>query len=118
MDIVDTLAQIRAQDQKKFLLVRTNMRKAYLMSIAATVGIASYQTEDDTFMDALDIKVEMLMHRAGIDTIKNDNSSANENASDPFAIITRPAAKTEIKDNITSMPAAPAWGEDKTNKVA
>lgn len=71
------------------------MRKTYLMAIQSTVGMAGYATEDDTFLDALDLKCEMLAVRAGITTLDNDNIHADENAVDPFALITRPAAKAE-----------------------
>lgn len=118
MDMSATLAAMRDADQKKFLTIRNSMRKTYLMAIQATVGITNYAPEDDTFMDAIDLKCEMLATRAGMATLDNDNLHADENAVDPFAIITRPAAKSElevdqskIESKITPMPDAPAWGK-------
>ena len=93
--IHDTLATIKEQDQKKFLTVRTAMRRAYLMAIAGTVGIQNYNSTDDTFMDAIDIKVEMLMQRAGIETPSNENRIAEENVNDVFSLITRPFKETK-----------------------
>ncbi len=112
MDITETLANMRDADQKKFLTIRTNMRKTYLMSIQATVGIQNYQTEDDTFLDALDLKCEMLAARAGMATLNADNLHADENAVDPFSIITRPAAKGETDNNVSKMPPN-EWAKDK-----
>lgn len=87
--IHEVLENIRQEDQQKFINIRTNMRKAYLMAISSSVGINNYNAEDDTFFDALDIKVEMLMHRAGIETPSNENRIAETNVSDPFALMTR-----------------------------
>ena len=95
MDIIHTLGNMRAEDQKRFLSIRTAMRKAYLMSIQSTVGIANFTSEDDTFLDAIDIKCEMLAARAGMDTLDKDNSHPEEFAADMFFLVTRPAAKAE-----------------------
>lgn len=85
--INDTLARIAEADRHKFLTVRNSIRRSYLMAIQATVGIQNYCPEDDSFMDAVDIKVEMLMHRAGIETPSAENRIAEQNGEDVFALI-------------------------------
>lgn len=95
MDILQTLANMREDDQKKFLTIRTSMRKTYLMAIAATVGIADYKDEDDAFMDSLDIKCQMLATRAGMSTTDKDASHPEENMTDVFSVITRPSFKPD-----------------------
>ncbi len=95
--IHEILENIQEQDRHKFLTIRTALRKAYLTALAASVGIQNYSAEDDTFVDALDIKVEMLMHRAGIETPSNENRIAEVNATDPFALMTRAPLLTKDK---------------------
>lgn len=95
MDITHTLSNMREADQKKFLAIRNSMRKTYLMAVQSTIGMASYSSEEDSFLDAIDIKCEMLAARAGMATLDHDNLHAEETASDPFALITRPAAIAE-----------------------
>lgn len=96
-DIRDNLAALKIEDEKKFLAIRTLMRKTYLHAIAHTVGIAGYRPEDDTFMDAIDIKVEMLFKRAGIETPTSENKDAEINSAfDPFTLITRPQRPTSL----------------------
>lgn len=119
-DILTRLDQMRDEDRKKFLIVRASMRRAYLMSLQATVGIAKYQMEDDTFMDAMDAKIEMLMTRAGIETPLNANEQPQQNATDPFAHITRPSdlrmLEQEISKQVESLakkdPPANGWGSE------
>lgn len=93
-DILDTLSD---KDKHLYLTVRTSMRKCYLMALASTVGISAYCAEDDTFIDALDIKVEMLMKRAGVQTPTSDNYAPESNVSDPFDMVSRP--HQVLKDN-------------------
>lgn len=118
MDILNTLANMRDNEQRLFLKNRTSIRKAYFIALQSTVGMVNYNETDDTFLDALDIKMEMLAARAGMATLDNDNLHVEENASDVFALVTRPAAKSE-SSNITAMnamPAGPNWGN--AEKVA
>lgn len=111
-DIRDKLEEIKHDDMQRFLIVRTAMRRAYLMAINATVGITRYQSEDDTFMDAIDLKVEMLMKRAGVQTPMNENTQPESNASDPFSLITRP-----LNGKVGSKESEDAVGDALTAKA-
>lgn len=120
MDVLNTLANMKENEQKLFLTIRNRMRKAYMLSIKQTIGIENYNETDDTFLDAIDIKCEMLAARAGMSTLDNENFNAEENVLDPFAMITRPVPATELKvdtegmeNKITPIPNAPAWGEQR-----
>ena len=97
MDVLNTLANMKENEQKLFLTIRNRMRKAYMLSIKQTIGIENYNETDDTFLDAIDIKCEMLAARAGMSTMDNENINAEENVLDPFAMITRPTPATELK---------------------
>lgn len=101
--ILDTLNNIRADDHDKFLRIRTKMRAVYLQAIHETVGMHNFIPEDDSFLDSIDIKVEMLMARAGIDTPSNKNDIPQKtNVSDVFALITRPLKPAKIVENVVN----------------
>lgn len=87
--IHETLERLNEADRQKFITMRMSMRRAYLMCIQASVGMQNYIPEDDTFMDAIDIKVEMLSNRAGLSTPNNDREKPNTNGFDPFEMLTR-----------------------------
>lgn len=113
-DIRDVISRLNDQDKQKFLEIRNSLRKAYLSAVINTVGIEGYTHDDCTFMDAIDIKVEMLMTRAGISTPNNPNNREMITPiSDPFAIITRPVtAGKAFVDEKAIEAAANGW----TNK--
>lgn len=93
MNLLEVLDRLDDNKRHTFLTIRANMRKAYLCSIQASVGMQYYSTEDDTFLDALDQKVGMLMARAGV-AERTDNV-------DPFAHITRPASLIAMEREIS-----------------
>lgn len=65
VNISGLLNNLNEQDQKHFLTLRNLMRKTYLTCVNQTVGLTNYTHEDDTFLDAIDMKLQTLMHRSG-----------------------------------------------------
>lgn len=65
VNISGLLNNLNEQDQKHFLTLRNLMRKTYLTCVNQTVGLINYTHEDDTFLDAIDLKLQTLMHRSG-----------------------------------------------------
>ena len=97
--IHDTLERLNAEDRQRFITMRMTMRRAYLMCIQSSVGMNRYCAEDDTFMDAIDLKIEMLATRSGMNTLTTVNNEPRENGNDPFAMLTRiPAPLADKKE--------------------
>ena len=94
--IREVLESLNKKDRETFLACRGLMRRAYLQCLASTLGMHKYSHEDDTFLDALDIKLEMLMARAAIPTNINANTKPESYVHDPFALITRPQEETPV----------------------
>lgn len=112
---------MKENELNTFFNVRAAMRRAYLTSIVATVGIHKYCVEDDNFMDAIDVKTEMLMYRAGMSTPNADNRNAAGMPEDVFARVLRPNVMTreqgqkledEIKSTVEALvpETAKGWG--------
>lgn len=102
--IHETLERLNEKDREKFITMRMTMRRAYLMCIEATIGLRFYNPTDDTFMDAIDVKMEMLAARAGMSTPSAERSEPEISGNDPFAMLTRIPVAIEKP---TDKPAPP-----------
>ena len=112
--IKEVLETLNEKDRTTFLACRGLMRRSYLQCIASTIGMHNYTHEDDTFLDAIDVKIEMLMARAGIATNLYENEKPEEYINDPFALITRPE-KVQAVEPVK--PAASTEGNPNINVV-
>lgn len=71
-DIREILKALGPEDKTLWQQCRTNMRSVYLNAHNSTVGIAGWRTDDDAFLDLIDIKLVTLFERAGrLESIKD-----------------------------------------------
>ena len=66
MDITALYKGLSADDRVIYQRVRTELRKVYLNAHTEIVGMIHWTTEDDYFLDLLDIKIAVLFDRAGL----------------------------------------------------
>lgn len=116
-NFLQSLDAMHKADREHYLKVRTIMRKTYLIAVINTVGMEYYGYEDDSFMDAIDMKVEMLMKRAGFATPNNQNLTASPNQFDPFAHITSPSNIAKLEADLATLQRQEqdkdGWGNKK-----
>ena len=65
MDITALYKSLSPDDRAIYQRIRTELRKVYLTAHTEVVGMIHWTTEDDYFLDLLDIKVAVLFDRAG-----------------------------------------------------
>lgn len=64
-DVRDVVARLSDEDKAVFCEHRTCMRKCYLAAVNATIGVAKFEQQDDSFLDLIDIRLALLFDRAG-----------------------------------------------------
>lgn len=65
-DVREILTALSPDDQAVWNEHRTCMRKCYLEAVNATIGVHSFEQQDDSFMDLIDIRLALLFDRAGM----------------------------------------------------
>ena len=65
MDITALYKSLSPEDRIIYQRVRTELRKVYLNAHSAIVGIDKWTTDDDYFIDLIDIKIAVLFDRMG-----------------------------------------------------
>lgn len=65
LDVREILKVLSPEDKIVWEQCRTEMRRCYLSTHNAVVGIAGWDKHDDAFMDLIDIKIATLFNRAG-----------------------------------------------------
>ena len=66
MDITALYKSLSPEDRVIYQQVRTELRKVYLNAHTNILGMEHWSTDDDYFMDLLDIKIAVLFDRAGL----------------------------------------------------
>lgn len=64
-DIRETLNALDKEDAEFYRHVRTEMRRAYIGAFAQLLHASNWSSEDDAFLDLIDIKCAVLFDRAG-----------------------------------------------------
>ena len=65
MDITSLYKSLSPEDRAIYQQFRTDLRKVYLNAHSAIVGIDKWTTDDDYFIDLIDIKIAVLFDRMG-----------------------------------------------------
>ena len=65
MDIRALYKSLSPEDRTIYQQFRTDLRKVYLNAHSAIVGIDKWTTDDDYFIDLIDIKIAVLFDRMG-----------------------------------------------------
>lgn len=65
MDIRALYKSLSSEDRSVYQSIRTDMRKVYLNAHTNIVGMEHWNSDDDYFMDLLDMKIATLFDRAG-----------------------------------------------------
>ena len=65
-DIREVLKGLSPDDRAAYMQARNTMRRAYLAAHAAVLPIEKFESEDDQFLDLIDIKLAILFDRGGV----------------------------------------------------
>lgn len=92
MSMKELLTELDAGHSARIKEARATLRSAYVRVVTELGGVKSYDASDDTFMDAIDTRIEMVAKRAGIRPMETGKSWADEpGAGMESATIQRPA---------------------------
>ena len=64
-DIREVLNALDEEDKRLWTIHRTEMRRSYLTAHNAVLGIHTWNSSDDMFMDYIDIKLALLFDQSG-----------------------------------------------------
>ncbi len=64
-DIREIIKALSPEDRTLWDQCRNNMRSVYLNAHNSTIGIAGWKSEDDAFLDLIDIRLALLFDRSG-----------------------------------------------------
>lgn len=64
-DIREVLKALSPEDRTLWDQCRNSMRSVYLNAHNSIIGIAGWKSEDDAFLDLIDIRLALLFDRAG-----------------------------------------------------
>ncbi len=65
MDIRKLYASLSETDRTIYQQIRTDMRRIYLRAHTHILGMDKWETDDDFYLDLIDIKLAVLFDRAG-----------------------------------------------------
>lgn len=114
-DIREILRAMSDDDRALYIELRSNMRSAYLNAHNKTVGMGHWSSDDDHFLDLIDIKIGLLFDKSGRieateDIIGTDKAAEIEKALIDSKINGNAQAKAQAKaKSLTKVDVATGW---------
>jgi hypothetical protein len=109
LDVREILKALDPDDRAIWSQHRSEMRRSYLNAHNPTVGIAKWDTQDDAFLDLIDIRLALLFDRAGrLDSVKEVANIKDSTTIENDLYKTIDNIKSKVNNEIVAPDITPA----------